>query len=67
MDAEEIQKENRKIRYLRLLVDFSVLSIQQGDVSHGEALKLVEDALKVKPNSDGRMLLDAIRERMKGE
>jgi len=47
MNADEIREENRKIRYLRLLVDFSVLSIQQGDVSLGEALKVVEDVKRV--------------------
>ncbi len=47
VNAEEIREENRKIRYLRLLVDFSVLSIQQGDVTLGEALKVVEDVKRV--------------------
>jgi hypothetical protein len=47
MNAEEERKENRKIRYLRFLVDFSVLSIQQGDVTLGEALKVVEDVKRV--------------------
>ena len=47
MNAEEERKENRKIRYLRFLVDFSVLSIQEGDVTLGEALKVVEDVKRV--------------------
>jgi hypothetical protein len=38
-----IKEENRKIRYLRFLVDFSILSIQQDDLSFEEASGLVED------------------------
>jgi len=41
---KEINEENRKIRYLRYLVDFSILSIQEGDLSFEEAMKVVEDA-----------------------
>jgi hypothetical protein len=46
MDVEEIEvrEENRRIRFLRFLVDLSILSIQQNDLSFEEALKLVEDA-----------------------
>ena len=40
---EEIKEENRKLRYLRFLVDFSVLSIQQDDLSLQEAQELVEN------------------------
>jgi hypothetical protein len=47
MNAEEVREENRKIRYLRFLVDISVLSIQQGDVTLGEALDVVEDVKRV--------------------
>ncbi len=47
VSSEEIKEENRKIRYLRFLVDFSILSIQQGDVSPEEALKVVEDVKRV--------------------
>jgi hypothetical protein len=43
MDERDIREENRKIRYLRFLVDFSVLSIQQEDLSLEEALERVED------------------------
>ena len=39
----EIKEENRKIRFLRFLVDLSILSIQQNDLSFEEALKSVED------------------------
>ena len=43
MEEREIKEENRKIRYLRYLVDFSILSIQQEDLSFEEAYQLVED------------------------
>jgi len=43
MEDRRIQEENRKIRFLRFLVDFSILSIQESDVSLEEALKIVED------------------------
>jgi hypothetical protein len=39
----EVREENRKIRYLRFLVDFSILSIQQDDLLLEEAQELVED------------------------
>ena len=41
MNELEIREENRKIRYLRFLVDFSILSIQQDDLLLQEALELV--------------------------
>jgi len=44
MEENEIREESRKVRFLRLLVDFSILSIQQNDLSLEEALKIVEDA-----------------------
>ena len=43
INQKEIREENRKIRYLRFLVDFSILSIQQDEISLQEALELVED------------------------
>ena len=46
MDEKEVKEENRKIRYLRFLVDFSILSIQQDDLSLQGALQLVEDVKK---------------------
>ena len=39
----ETREENRKIRYLRFLVDFSILSIQQDDLALQEAQELVEN------------------------
>lgn len=41
--SEEIAQENKKIRFLRLLVDFSMHFILQSDLSFEEALKVVED------------------------
>ncbi len=43
IEDREIKEENRKIRFLRYLVDFSILSIQEEDHSLEEALKIVED------------------------
>jgi hypothetical protein len=43
MDEKEVKEENRKIRYLRFLVDFSILSIEQDDLLIEEAMRLVED------------------------
>ena len=47
---KEVREENRRIRYLRFLVDFSVLSIQQDDLSLEEAQNLVEDVKKAACN-----------------
>ncbi len=45
MDREkEIMEEDRKVRFLRYLVDFSILSIQGGTLSFDEAMKVVEEA-----------------------
>jgi hypothetical protein len=43
IEEREIQEENRKLRYLRFLVDFSILSLQQDELLLEEALGLVED------------------------
>jgi hypothetical protein len=42
-EEKEIKEENRKIRYLRFLVDFSILSIQQDDLLLEEAEGIVEN------------------------
>jgi hypothetical protein len=39
---QEIADENRRIRFLRMLVDFSIQLILQGDLPLEEALRLVE-------------------------
>jgi len=43
IEEREVREENRKIRFLRYLVDFSILSIQQDDLSFEGALKVVEE------------------------
>ena len=43
INQKEIGEENRKIRYLRFLVDFSILSIQQDDLYLEDAQELVEN------------------------
>ena len=43
ISEKEVREENRKLRYLRFLVDFSILSIQQDDLSLEEARALVEN------------------------
>ncbi len=48
--SDEIKEENRKIRFLRFLVDFSILSIQQGDLTLEEAFKRVEEVKRVALN-----------------
>lgn len=43
LEEKEKREEDRKIRFLRYLVDFSILSIEQEDLTLEMALKLVED------------------------
>ena len=43
MESQEIKEENRRIRFLRFLVDLSIRSIQQEDLSLDETLGLVEE------------------------
>ena len=50
MEEKEIREENRKIRFLRFLVDFSLQSIQQDVLSLEEALKVVEDVKRATCN-----------------
>lgn len=44
MENQDIREENRRIRFLRFLVDLSIQSIQKNDLSLDEALGLVEEA-----------------------
>ncbi len=57
LDEREIREESRKVRFLRYLVDFTILSIQQNDLSLEEALKMVEEvkraALGFFPGKEG--------------
>ncbi len=41
---EQIREENRKVRYLRFLVDFSILAILQGGLSPNQALDAMKQA-----------------------
>jgi hypothetical protein len=50
MEEREIREENRKIRFLRFLVDLSVQSIQQDDLSLEEALRIVDDVKRAALN-----------------
>jgi hypothetical protein len=45
-EMSSVNDENRKIRYLRFLVDLSILSIQQDDLLLEEALGRVEEVKK---------------------
>jgi hypothetical protein len=46
----EIKAENRKMRFLRFLVDLSIASIEQSDLSLEEALQIVEDVKRTTCN-----------------
>ena len=50
MEERKVREENRKIRFLRFLVDLSITTIQQNDLSLEEALKIVEDVKRVACN-----------------
>jgi hypothetical protein len=50
MENQEIKEENRRIRFLRFLVDLSIRSIQQEDLSPDEALGLVEEVKRAALN-----------------
>jgi len=47
MGDQPVKEENRKIRFLRFLVDFTLLSIQQDDLSREQALQRIEDVRQV--------------------
>ena len=47
MGDQPVKEENRKVRFLCFLVDFTLLSIQQDDLSREQALQRVEDARQV--------------------
>jgi hypothetical protein len=57
MEEREVREENRRIRFLRFLVDLSIWSIRQEDLTLEEALKVVEDvrsaALNLFPGKEG--------------
>ncbi len=43
MDEKEIREENRRVRFLRMLVDLSVVTIQGGDLSLEQAREMVAE------------------------
>jgi hypothetical protein len=43
MEEKEIKEENKRIRFLRFLVDLSLQEIEQEDISLKEMLRIVED------------------------
>jgi hypothetical protein len=43
MGEKEIREENKRIRFLRFLVDLSLQEIEQEDLSLEEMLRIVED------------------------
>jgi hypothetical protein len=43
MDEKEIKEENKRIRFLRFLVDLSLQEIHQENLSLEEMLRIVED------------------------
>ena len=50
MENQEMKEENRRIRFLRFLVDLSIQSIQEKDLSLEEAFGLVEEAKRAALN-----------------
>ncbi len=50
MEENAIKEENRNVRFLRFLVDLSLLSIQQEELSFEDAEKVVEDVKQVACN-----------------
>jgi hypothetical protein len=44
MDEKEIREENRRMRFLRMLVDLSLVTIQGGDLSLEQARKMAGEA-----------------------
>ena len=47
MEGKAVKEENRKIRFLRFLVDFSVLALQQEDLTFEEASARVQEVKRV--------------------
>ena len=43
MEENAVREENRRVRFLRFLVDLSLLSIQQEELSLEDAEKVAED------------------------
>ncbi|MCX8118554.1 MAG: hypothetical protein N3G78_11550 [Desulfobacterota bacterium] len=47
MESFEVREENRRLRFLRFLVDLTLRSIQEGDLSLEEAERRVEEVKNV--------------------
>jgi hypothetical protein len=43
MEENSVREENRRVRFLRFLVDLSLVSIQQEELSREKAERVVED------------------------
>jgi hypothetical protein len=43
MEETSVREENRRVRFLRFLVDLSLVSIQQEELSREKAERVVED------------------------
>jgi len=43
MEEKETQEENKRIRFLRFLVDFTLLEVEESDISYEKALQMVEE------------------------
>jgi hypothetical protein len=43
MEENAVREENRRVRFLRFLVDLSLVSIQQEELSREKAERVVED------------------------
>jgi hypothetical protein len=50
MKEKEVREENQRIRFLRFLVDFSLRTIQEEDLSLEEMLRMVEDVKRAACN-----------------
>jgi hypothetical protein len=50
MTESDVREENRKIRFLRYLVDLSITTIQESDLSLEEALQIVENVKRTACN-----------------
>ncbi len=50
MDEKEIREESRRLRFLRMLVDLSLMSIREGDLTLEETSKVVEDVKRAACN-----------------
>ncbi len=48
--SPEIREENRRMRYLRLMIDLTMATVQQSELPLREALEMVEDVKKAACN-----------------